>query len=135
LRWLLALAVPLFAGGIAWLVKHLSGREAQLVQLGLQRAQTDAQRATVEEIRARVKREDETSAVSNLRLGMQELRADVERLRNERDAADGRVGELLIERQELRIQVEHLETTLKAAEEQIENFKARRTLGGNGKGN
>jgi hypothetical protein len=113
------LALPLFAGGVAWLVKHFMGRETAVVQLGLARAQTDAQQATAEEIRARMRRADEESAFDKLRTVAQELRADIERLRKERDASDVRVGELLIERQELRKELEHMATNLRAAEEQL----------------
>ena len=104
LRWFLALAVPLFAGGVAWLVRHLSGREAQVVQLDLQRQQADTQRATVEEIRARVRREDDDAAFGRIKAVAQELRADVERVSKDREhwreraeAAEARIVEMLEE--------------------------------------
>jgi hypothetical protein len=70
-QWLVTLFVSLFAGGVGWLVKHLAGRETAVVSLNLQGAQTD-------EIRARIRREDESAAV----LGLKEL---AEQLRDERD--------------------------------------------------
>lgn len=82
-RWLVTLLLIPFAGGVGWLVKHLMGRGAEVIQLNLVGAQT-------EEIRARIRREDESAAVENLRYAAQELRADVERLRGERDAAEAR---------------------------------------------
>jgi uncharacterized protein YhaN len=77
-QWLVTLFVSLFAGGVGWLVKHLAGRQSSLVSLNLQGAQT-------EEIRARIRREDETTAVTTLKTVAGELRADVQRLRDERD--------------------------------------------------
>jgi chromosome segregation ATPase len=103
-RWLLTILALPFAGGVGWLVRRLLGRKTELVQLGLTEAQTEAQRATVEEIRARVRREDGDSLIGNLKVVSQELRADVERLRHEReeqraraDAAETRIAQLLEE--------------------------------------
>lgn len=70
-QWLVTLFVSLFAAGVGWLVKHLAGRESAVVSLNLQGAQT-------EEIRARIRREDESAAV----LGLKELAG---LLRDERD--------------------------------------------------
>lgn len=70
-QWLVTLFVSLFAAGVGWLVKHLAGRESAVVSLNLQGAQT-------EEIRARIRREDESAAL----LGLKEL---AEQLRDDRD--------------------------------------------------
>lgn len=93
-RWLVTLLAIPFAGGVGWLVKHLMGRRSALVQLNLTGAQT-------EEIRARIRREDESAAVLTLKAVAGELRADVQRLREERDAAASRekMLELQLERE------------------------------------
>lgn len=93
-RWLFALCVPLFAGGVAWLVRHFLGRETAVVQLNLANAQTD-------EIRARIRRDDETAAVANLKAAADVLREDAQRFRDERNKAEGEVRllELQLERE------------------------------------
>jgi hypothetical protein len=77
-RWLVTLLALPFAGGVGWLVKHLLSRPSALVQLNLYGAQT-------EEIRARIRREDESAAVTALKTLAGELRADVDLLRSDRD--------------------------------------------------
>ena|ERR671926_429278 len=116
-RWLVTLFVSLFAGGVGWLVKHLAGRRSEYVQLGLARAQRL-------EIKARIRRDDESAAVSGLKALADALRVDVERLRQERDAADVRVGQLLIERRERDEKIDLLTEQLRVAEEEL-GLKAR----------
>lgn len=111
-RWLLTFLASLFAGGIGFLVKHFLGRGATVIQLGLAQAQT-------EQIKAQIRREDESEQFAHMRAVAQEARADVVRLRGERDAGDVRVGELLIERRERDERIQHLEEQLKLAEEQL----------------
>lgn len=84
----------LFAGGVGWLVKHLAGRRSEFVQLGLQRAQAA-------EIRAKIRREDAGAEFEHMRALAQEARADVQRLRQERDGAESRerMLELQLERE------------------------------------
>lgn len=77
-------------------------------------AQADLHRASADEIRARTLREEEEELWQRLRLEMIDLRADVTKLKQERDAADDRVGELLIERRELRDRVAVLEEEVRA---------------------
>lgn len=84
-RWLVTLFVSLFAGGVGWLVKHLTTRKSEFVQLGLLQAQTDVQVATAEGIRHATVREDESAAVSNLNIALQALKDSVGGLRDERD--------------------------------------------------
>jgi len=69
LRWLLTLIALPFAAGIGWLVKHFLGRKSEYVQLGLARAQTF-------EIRARVRRENESAAIAGLKDLAQQLKDD-----------------------------------------------------------
>lgn len=69
LRWLATLLAIPFAGGVGWLVKRLMGRRSELVQLNLAGAQT-------EEIRARIRREDEAAAVAGLKELATQLRVE-----------------------------------------------------------
>lgn len=84
-------------GGLAgYLQYRLAARRAP-ADANLVTAQADVQHATAEEMRARVRREDENATVANLRAVTQELRIDIERLRQRAEAAEGEVVRLLQE--------------------------------------
>jgi uncharacterized protein YhaN len=77
-------------GLLGYLQYRLAARRAP-VDMRLADAQAEVQHATAEEIRAKLKREDENSLILGIRAVAQELRAEVERLRNERDKAESEV--------------------------------------------
>lgn len=112
LRWIVGLALPSFVLGIGWLVKRFAARKSEYVQLGLAQAQTD-------EIRARVKRDDESAEFTRMRVLSESAWATADKLRQERDAGDARVGQLLIERREQNERIERLEEQLRMAEEEL----------------
>jgi hypothetical protein len=93
-------------GLLGYLQYRLNARRAP-ADMRVAEGQADVHRATAEEIRAKSRREDEDAIVANLRVVTQDLRADIERLKLDREhwrgraeAAEERIGQLLAEQKE-----------------------------------
>jgi len=110
--------------GLAAFLGYLLNRRSVPASVRLITLQADVAEATAKKTEA----ESSSIAFNVVSKALQDADRTIDRLKGQRDAADVRVGELLIERQELKDELERVREQLRVAEEEL-GLKARSTRG------